>query len=430
MSPTAIFASFGVYLVLTLPIGVAIGLGIMTYMYLAGQPFTYLVTNLFASGDSFPLLAIPFFILAGSLMEGGGLSRRLINFANSIVGHMHGGLAIVAVITCLFFGAISGSGPATVAAIGGIIVPFMIKAGYPVPFSLSLVAASGCLGVIIPPSIPMIMYSVATGASVGTLFMAGFLPGILCAFFLCLAAYYICRKKHYQDVSQIKFQWPVGFKTFREAVWALLVPVIILGGIYGGIFTPTEAAVVAVFYGLLAGIFIYGELNLKAIAKSLASSSVTTATILIIVTTGSTLGEVLTIHQVPRMVAEYILGLTDNPLVFLMLANVFLLMVGCVLDTTAAILILSPILFPVAAAYGIHIIHFGLIMVINMAIGMVTPPVGLNLFTAKSLADVSLERLSYAVLPFLGMLIISLLFISYVADIGLLIPKIFGKIPW
>jgi C4-dicarboxylate transporter DctM subunit len=276
----------------------------------------------------------------------------------------------------------------------------------------------------------MIMYSVATGASVGTLFMSGFFPGILCAFFLCLAAYYICRKRHYQDVSQASFQWSEVFRTFRDAIWALLVPVIILGGIYGGIFTPTEAAVVAVFYGLIAGIFIYRELNLKAICKSLASSSLTTATILIIVTTGSTLGEVLTIHQVPKLVAEFILGLTSSPAVFLILVNIFLLMVGCVLDTTAAILILSPILFPVAAVYGIHIIHFGLIMVINMAIGMITPPVGLNLFTAKSLGNVSLERLSYSVLPFLAMLIISLLFISYIPNIGLIIPKLMGKIPW
>jgi C4-dicarboxylate transporter DctM subunit len=363
-------------------------------------------------------------------MEGGGLSRRLINFANACVGHLHGGLAIVTVVTCLFFGAISGSGPATVAAIGGIIVPFMIKAGYPVPFSLSLVAASGCLGVIIPPSIPMIMYSVATGASVGTLFMSGFIPGILCALSLSLMAYYISRKNHYQDVSQINFELKNVWKTFKEAVWALLVPIIILGGIYGGFFTPTEAAVIAVFYGLIAGIFIYRELNFKAICKCLATTSLTTASILIIVTTGSTLGEVLTINQVPSKIATYILSLTENPYVFMIILNVFLLLVGCILDTTAAILILSPILLPIASAYGFHIVHFGLIMVINMAIGMITPPVGLNLFTAKSLGDATLEKLSVAVLPFLIMLIISILIISFFPNVGLLIPKIFGNIPW
>ncbi len=430
MFPTSIFTSFAVYLLLCLPIGVAIGLGVMTYMYLNGEPFTYLVTNLFASADSFPLLAIPFFILAGALMEGGGLSKRLIDFANACVGHLTGGLAMVTVITCLFFGAISGSGPATVAAIGGIIVPFMIRAGYPKDFSLALVAASGCLGVIIPPSIPMIMFSVATGASVSTVFMAGFLPGLLCAAFLCLMAYYICRKKKYQAEGRQEFSFPRVLKTFREAVWALLVPVIILGGIYGGVFTPTEAAVIAVFYGLFAGVFIYRELDFKAVVRCLSGSSLTTATIMIIVTTGSTMGELLAINQVPGMVAKAINEFTDSPIVFLMMLNILLLIVGCVMDTTAAILVLSPILYPVAQGFGIDLVHFALIVVINLAIGFITPPVGLNLFTAKSLAEISLEDLSRAVLPFLAILVVAVLCISYVPDISLLLPKLTGKIPW
>ncbi|MDL2313766.1 TRAP transporter large permease [Desulfovibrio sp. OttesenSCG-928-C14] len=430
MSVWAIFISFGLYLFLSVPIGVSIGLAVMTYMVLDGESWRYVATNLFAAVDSFPLMAIPFFVLSGALMERGGLSLRLVNFANSLIGHINGGLAFVAVITCLFFGAISGSSPATVAAIGSIMVPFMVRAGYPKSFALGLIAAAGCLGVIIPPSIPMIMFGVATGASVSNLFMAGFLPGILCAFFLCVVAYIICRRQGFNTARGEGFSLANAWKEFKSAIWALLVPIIILGGIYGGIFTPTEAAVVAVFYGLVAGVLIYRELDLAGIIDSLRSTTVTTAMIMLIVGTGMTLGEVLAIQQVPTMVAESMRAWLDSTFGFLILVNLVLLVVGMIMDTTAAILILSPILYPIAAMFGIDIIHFGIILVINLAIGLITPPVGLNLFTAKGLSDISLERLIIGVLPFLFAMLISLAIISFNDQVALFLPRLFGKIPW
>lgn len=424
MSALWIFGIFAVLVFATVPIGVAIGLAVVLYSVMTGNiSLLYTTSGMFSACDSFPLLAIPFFILAGALMEGGGLSKRLVNFADSLVGHFTGGLAIVTVITCLFFGAISGSGPATVAAIGSIMVPTMIEKGYDRKFSMALVAAAGCLGVIIPPSIPMVMYGVATGASISKLFMGGFFPGTICAVMLIAVAVVYCKKNGYTGNGEHFSIGKVG-REFISSIGALLVPVIILGGIYGGFFTPTEAAVVAVIYGFLIGSFVYKELNFKIIYEKLADSAKTTGTILIIVGTGTILGRVLTLEQIPQMVSSGLLEFTDSKIVFLLLVNVLFLVVGCLMETNSAILILGPILYPVAEAFGIDIVHFGVIMIVNLAIGFITPPVGVNLFVACGIGGIKFEELVKKIMPFLLALIAGLLIITYVPPVTMYLPNL------
>ncbi len=426
MAGLLIFGIFFVFVFLSVPIGIALGLAVISYSAITGTiNFNYLATGMFTSCNSFPLMAIPFFVLSGALMEGGGLSKRLVGFFDTLVGHFTGGLAVVTVISCLFFGAISGSAPATVAAIGTIMVPTMIEMGYEKRWSMALVAASGCLGTIIPPSIPMVMYGVSTGASISTMFMAGFLPGVICGLTLIVIAIRYCKKNGYHG-NGLKFSGKRVWEAFKEAIWALLVPVIILGGIYGGFFTPTEAAVIAVFYGLIVGLFVYKELDLKKIYIKLAESANTSATILIIVGTGTVLGRVLTIEQVPQAVASGLLGVTDNWIIMMLLMNLLLLVVGCLMETTSAILILSPILYPVVAACGVDMIHFGIVMVVNLSIGFITPPVGVNLFVACGIGGIKFVELCKKIIPFLLALLVGLLVITYVPDIVLFIPRMLG----
>ena len=428
MANLVLFGCFAVFLLLKVPIGVSVGMSVAAYLItFGGQPLTYLATNMFTSCDSFPLMAIPFFILAGGLMEGGGLSKRLADLGGAVVGHITGGFAMVTVITCMFFGAISGSGPATVAAIGAVMVPAMIERGYDKSFAVALIAASGCLGVIVPPSIPMVLYGVATGASVGTLFMGGFGPALVLGGGLCILSYFISKKRGYKGSGQ-KFSIQKVWKEFKSAIWALLVPVIILGGIYGGIFTPTEAAVIACVYGLFAGTVIYHELDFKKLYNSLISSSETVGSVLIMVGTGTVLGKVLALERIPDAIMKGMTSLTDNKIVILMLINLLLLVVGMIMDTTPAILILSPILYPVAQAYGIDIIHFGLIMVTNMAIAFITPPVGVNLFVASGMTRMKFTDLCKAIVPFIIVMFISLLFITYIPAITDWLPGILGML--
>jgi len=425
-----LFGSLAVFLLLSVPVGVSIGLAVALFLFFgnAPLPLSYIATNMFTSIDSFPLLAIPFFILSGGLMDGGGISKRLINLFSTLLCRIRGHLAIVAVVACAFFGAISGSAPATVAAIGAVVVPYMVKDGYPPKFSIALVAAAGCLGIIIPPSIPMVMFGVATGASIGGLFTGGFGPGICATILLSIVAYVLCKKNGYgQDVK--KFSWRAVSKAFLEAIWALVAPIIILGGIYGGIFTPTEAAVVAVIYALLAGIFIYKELTFKKFIESLANSCQSVGAIMLIVCTGMVLGKVLALENVPAMVKDWLLSATDSRFVILLLINIILLITGCFCDTTAAILILSPILYPVASAFGVNILHFGVMMVFNLAVGYLTPPVGINLYTAMMLRpEVSFKDMVKQVIPFLITMVAVLLMLTYIPDIILFIPRIFGYV--
>ncbi len=421
-----IFILFMVLCFATVPIGISIGLSCVIYSLLGGAvDMNYITTNMFTGCDSFPLMAIPFFVLSGALMEGGGLSKRLVDFFDSFVGHKTGGLAVVCVITCMFFGAISGSAPATVAAIGTIMAPSMINRGYSKGFTMALIAASGCLGTIIPPSIPMVMFGVATDTSIASLFMAGFLPGITCGLCLIVLSVIISKKKGWTG-NGLTFSWGRVARQFKEANWALLVPVIILGGIYGGIFTPTEAAVVSVVYALIVGLFVYKELDLKKVYVKLFDSAKTTGTILIIVATGTVLGRVLTLEKIPTMVANALESATDSRIVILLLINLVLLVVGCLMETTSAILIIAPILTPIMVDFGVNPIHFGIIMVVNLSIGFITPPVGANLFVACGIGNLKFQELVKNIWSFLIALLIGLLCITYIEPIAMLLPTLFA----
>lgn len=361
-------------------------------------------------------------------MEGGGLSKRLIDFAESLVGHFTGGLAIVTVITCMFFGAISGSSPATVAAIGAIMIPTMVEKGYDRKFAVALVAASGMLGVIIPPSIPMVMYGIAANASIGGVFLGGITAGVVCGLGLIILSVYMCHKYGYKGNGE-KFSFRRVLRTFLDAVWALLVPVIILGGIYGGVFTPTEAAAVAVVYGFFAGAVIYRELDIRHLfTKALADSTVTTGSVLILVSTATILSKVFVMEGVPQALAGFINSISNNIYVIMLLINLLLLVVGCIMETAAAILILAPILYPIVAPYGITAIHFGVMMVVNLAIGMLTPPVGVNLFVATGIGQVSFADLVKRIIPFIIVLMVMLLFIVFIPQISEFLPRMLGYI--
>jgi C4-dicarboxylate transporter DctM subunit len=336
-----------------------------------------------------------------------------------MVGNKTGGFAIATIITCMFFAAISGSGPATVAAIGGIMIPAMVKQGYDKRFATAVVAAAGSLGVIIPPSIPMVIYGVVGSVSIGNMFIAGILPGILVGLALMVYTYFHSRKKGYTG-SDEKTSISNIARAVWDAKWALLIPIIILGGIYGGIFTPTEAAVIAVVYGLVAGLLLYKELKVKDLPKVMIDSALTTATILIIVGTATAFGRLLTIEQIPNQVAQAMLSISENPIVIILLITILLLIVGCFMDTLAAIIILTPILLPIAVNIGYDPIHFGIIMVLNLAIGFITPPLGVNLFVGSGISGLSIEALSKAIVPFFFAMLLTLLIVIFVPQLSLL----------
>ena len=427
MSSLILFGSFVIFLILNTPVGIALGIAsICTIIYSGDLLVSYLSQSLVTATDSFPLMAIPFFILAGDLMGKGGISKRLIDVASVFVGRYTGGLAIVTIIVCMFFAAISGSGPATVAAIGGIMIPAMINKGYDKNFSSGLNATAGSIGVIIPPSIPMVMYGVSTSVSISTMFLAGFVPGILIGIILIVYSYFTSKKMGYKG-DQVVYSAREKWNAVYEAKWSLLVPVIILGGIYGGIFTPTEAAAVAVIYGFVVGVFVHKDLKLSELPEVIASSALTTATVMIIVGTATTFGRILTLEQIPIMIANAISSFSSNPYVVLFLINILLLFVGCFMDTTAAIIILSPILLPVALAIGVDPIHFGIIMVTNLAIGFITPPLGVNLFVACGVAKSPLEEVVKGVIPFFVCMLVALALITVFPEISLTLPKLYGK---
>lgn len=415
-----LFVTFTLFLILTVPIGIALGLStLVTIIYSGSLPLEFLAKELITSVDSFPLMAVPFFILAGEIMGKGGISERLFGVANSLVGNKTGGFAIATIITCMFFAAISGSGPATVAAIGGIMIPAMVRQGYDKRFATAIVCAAGSLGVIIPPSIPMVIYGVVGSVSIANLFIAGILPGLLVGFALIIYAYYHSKKMGYTGLDE-KTSLSNIAKSVWEAKWALLIPVIILGGIYGGIFTPTEAAVIAVVYGLVAGLLLYRELKIKDLPAVFANSALTTATILIIVGTATAFGRLLTIEQIPNQVAQAMLSISENPIVIILLITVLLLIVGCFMDTLAAIIILTPILLPIAIDIGYDPIHFGIIMVLNLAIGFITPPLGVNLFVGSGISGLSIEALSKAIIPFFFVMLFTLFIVIFLPQISLL----------
>ena len=418
---TILFGYFVIFLVIGVPISVSLGLAATATIINAGTlPIEYVAQIAFTSIDSFPIMAIPFFIAAGVFMGAGGLSRRLLTLADELLGSLHGGIALAAIATSMFFAAISGSGPATVAAIGSLTIPAMVERGYDKLFAAAVVAAAGAIGVMIPPSNPFVVYGVSAQVSIGKLFMGGIVPGVLTGLALMLFTYFYSKKRGWQGVQRERTA--ASFvKAFWDAKWALMVPVIILGGIYGGIMTPTEAAALAAFYGLVVGIFVYRELNLKNIIPCFMDACSTSAIVIILMSMATIFGNIMTIEQVPATIANAMLSLTENKIAILLLINVLLLIVGTFMEALAAIVILTPILLPIVMKVGVDPVHFGIIMVVNLAIGFVTPPVGINLFVASGVANVKIENLSKVALPLVGIMIFILLLITYIPSLPLIL---------
>lgn len=418
------FAVLVLALIFNVPVGFGIGLSSIVAILADGRlGSTYIVEQIISGTDSFPLMAIPLFILAGELMGAGGVSKRLLNVCNVFLGRFTGGLATVTVVLCMFFAAVSGSGPATVAAIGTMVIPSMVEKGYDRKFSLALVACAGSIGVIIPPSIPMVIYGVSTGTSVSSLFMAGFLPGILIGISLIVMCYVICKKKGWKGDDR-RYTAKEKWQAVWEAKWALINPIIILGGIYAGIFTPTEAAAIASIYAFFCGKFIYRELDWKQLFHTVSNACLTTGTILIIVGCATAFAKILTIERIPNMLTNQILGITSSEIIVMIIIIVLLLVVGCFMDTTPAMMILAPILLPVAQSFGMNPIHFGLVMVTTLAVGFITPPLGVNLFVVARIGETSLEEVCSGIVKFVVIMVIDVLLITFIPAISMLLPNL------
>ena len=407
---------------LSVPVAVAIGLASMLGVAYDGMTWLVVAQQIYAALDKYPLVAVPFFILAGNLMEAGGISERMVDFAKSVVGGMQGGLACSCVLTCMIFAAVAGSSVATTFAVGAILIPAMVKHGYPKPFSASLQASAAELGVIIPPSIPMILFAVSTDTSVGELFIAGIGPGLLIAGALMLYVWIFARRHGYgkQDGADRLPLWP----SFKRAWLALLMPVIILGGIYGGIFTPTEASAVAVVYALVIGIFVYRRLNFSTLSKTLHKSVVSTAVIMFVIANAGVFGFLLNRAGVPAALGQWLSTIFSDKFTFLLGVNAALFVIGMFIETSASIVVLAPLLLPVAMQFGVDPAHFGVIMVVNLALGMVTPPFGVNLFAACAVANLPIERLIRSLLPFVGVVLVCLMVITYVPEVSLFFKEL------
>ncbi len=414
-----LFGYFVLLLMFGVPVAFSLGISSLLTIIASGTlPIDYVAGVAFTSIDSFPIMAIPFFIAAGVFMSAGGLSERLLNLADELLGGLVGGMALASIATCMFFAAISGSGPATVAAIGAITIPAMVDRGYDKMFAAAVVAAAGAIGVMIPPSNPFVVYGVTAQASIGDLFLAGIVPGVATGLILMGVAYFIAKKNNWRgEVKDRNFK--TLSKAFWNAKWAVLVPVIVLGGIYGGIMTPTEAAAVAALYGLIVGLFIYKELNMKRMWESCIESANMSSVIIMLMAMATIFGNVMTLEQIPQQIAALILNITHNPIVIILLINILLLWIGTFMEALAAIVILTPILLPLATQIGLNPIHFGVIIVVNLAIGFITPPVGVNLFVASGIADAKIQSISKASIPFLIAMLVVLLLITYIPQISL-----------
>lgn len=396
---TILFGCFGILLLIGSPITVALGVAAMAAFIYVGQDLSSLVQIAFNSVNSFPIMALPAFVLAGALMECAGISRRLVAVAEAMVGKISGGLAISTTLACVFFGAISGSGPATTAAVGMLMIPAMIKRGYDKGYAGAATASSGGIGIIIPPSIPMVIYGVTAQESITKMFIAGVVPGVMIAMGLIIVHMIRCRGKDYSEGLE-----PLSLKkvliTLREGFWAILAPVVILGGIYTGIFTPTEAAIVAIFYTLFVGIFIYKEITFTGFEKALETTSWLTGRVLLIMFTAYAFGRLLVQYRVPDVIAEALLSLTTDMTLIWILVIIFLLFIGMFMETLAIIMIITPVLLPVMTQLGVDPVHFGAILVCCCGVGFSTPPLGENMFIASGIANVSLEEISLKALPF------------------------------
>jgi C4-dicarboxylate transporter DctM subunit len=407
------------------PIAISLGLaGSMTIMFFSNDSVRSLAIKLFETSEHYTLLAIPFFLLAGAFMTTGGVARRLIDFANACVGHIRGGLAIGAVLACMLFAALSGSSPATVAAVGSIAIAGMVRSGYPQAFGAGIVTNAGTLGILIPPSVVMVVYAAATEQSVGKLFMAGVVPGILLGLVLMVAIYIVAVKKNLPAMPRASLhEW---LRSGREAMWGLLLMVIILGGIYSGMFTPTEAAAVAAVYSAFIAIFVYKDLTFKQVPQVVLDSGKLGIMLMFIIANAMLFAHVLTTEQIPQQITGMVLDMGLEPWQFLMVVNIVLLVAGAFMEPSAVILILAPILFPIAMELGIDPIHLGIIMVVNMEIGLITPPVGLNLFVTSAVTGMTVPQVIRAAMPWLCLLLGFLVLVTYIPSISLGLPNWLG----
>lgn len=424
MIAAALFGSFFGLLILNMPIALSLGLSAALTMLIFDLPIQSLPSTLHSSTTKFTLLAIPFFFLAGLIMERAGISKRLIQFSQTLTGHLTGGLAIVSIVSACFFAAISGSGPATMAAVGSILIPAMAKSGYRKEMAAGLLATAGGIGIIIPPSIAYIIYAVIAEVSIGELFIAGIIPGLLMGVTLGLVSYFIAKKERIPTMPRATRSEVI--KAFREAAWGLMAPVIILGGIYSGIFTATESAIVAVFYSLIVGIFIYKEIKWRDLPVLLLDSAKTTAMVMLIVASASIFAWLITVEGIAEDIASSMLDLVGNKYMMLLMINIVLLLAGMFVDAISAFYIFLPIFLPILAAMHIDPIHFGVMMTMNLAIGLVTPPVGLDLFVACGLAKISLKEISIGVIPFILAALAALLLVTFIPEITLWLPNLLG----
>jgi len=423
MTTVALFVMLFTFMLIGMPVAVALGLSsLVTIMVFGRDSLASLSLKLFETSEHFTLLAIPFFILSGAFMTTGGVAKRMIRFAIACVGHLRGGLAISSVLACMLFAAVSGSSPATVVAVGSIVIAGMVRAGYPLPFAAGVVCNAGTLGILIPPSIVMVVYGAATETSVGKLFMAGVVPGILLGLMLMTAIWFLARARNLprQPRASLNEVLAAG----RDSIWGLMLIVIILGGIYGGIFTPTEAAAVAAVYAFFVAVFVYKDIGFGHVPEVLVDASKVTVMLMFIIANALLFAHVLTTERIPQVIAEHIVAWGMPSWAFLVVVNILLLAAGAFMEPTGIILILAPILFPIATRLGIDPVHLGIIMVVNLEIGMVTPPIGLNLFVTAGITKMSIGEVVRAAVPWLSVLLVFLALITYLPQITLWLPNL------
>jgi C4-dicarboxylate transporter, DctM subunit len=426
---TAIIFVLLIGLMLTgMPISISLGLTVLTFLFtMTDVPIESVALKLFTGIEKFEIMAIPFFILAGNFLTHGGVARRMIRFATSMIGHYYGGLGLAGVMACALFAAVSGSSPATVVAIGSVILPAMVKQGFPKRFGAGIITTSGSLGILIPPSIAMVMYSVSTNTSVGSMFIAGIVPGILLAIALGFTTWFLARKNDYPRLE--KATWAERWLAFRESVWGLLLIVVVMGGIYSGVFTPTEAAAMAAVYAFIVAVFVYKDMGLKQIPKVLLDSASMSAMLLYIITNAVLFSFLMTSENIPQAMADWMIAQGFGPIAFLLVVNILLLLAGNVMEPSSIILILAPILFPVAIKLGINPIHFGILIIVNMEVGMCHPPVGLNLYVASGITKMGISELTIAVWPWLLTMLIFLGVVTYWPALSLALPRALGMLP-
>jgi len=422
---TLIFTLLFALMVTGMPVSIALGLSVLTFLFtLTRVPVEAVALKLFTGIENFEIMAIPFFILAGNFLTHGGVARRMIAFATTMVGHWHGGLALAGVVACALFAAVSGSSPATVVAIGSILLPAMVRQGFPKRFGAGVITTSGSLGILIPPSIPMVIYAVATNSSVGRLFIAGILPGAILATLLGFTTWRIARKNSYPRLP--KATWGARLKAFVDAFWGLLLIIIVVGGIYGGIFTPTEAAAMSAVYAFVIAVFVYRDLRLRDVPGVLLASANLSAMLLYIITNAVLFSFLMTHENIPQALANWLTAQGLGWIGFLLIVNILLLLAGNVMEPSSIILIMAPILFPVAVKLGIDPIHFGILITVNMEVGLCHPPVGLNLYVASGIAKMGITELTIAVWPWLLTMLVFLVVVTYVPEISLWLPRVLG----